>query len=267
MKTNPCSNRRHSSMSDVHILGVRLSAERYDVAVSDLLSVFPEGRQLRANFATVHSLVEAADNLALRDALASAGKVFTDGVPLVWVTRFRGVRQAQRVCGPDVMLTLVDRGRATGLRHYFLGGAPGVADDMARRLTARFPGLLVAGTQSPPFRALTDEEDQALVERINAARPDVLWIGLGSPKQEIWAATHQPRISAPLILSVGAAFNFHSGRLRRAPIWMRRVGLEWLFRLALEPRRLFRRYIVTNTRFLLLLVGEELRLRSKRPSA
>jgi N-acetylglucosaminyldiphosphoundecaprenol N-acetyl-beta-D-mannosaminyltransferase len=165
------------------------------------------------------------------------------------------------------MLTLCDRGRTTGLRHYFLGGRPGTPELLAGALTRRFPGLITAGTESPPFRTASDAEDQATVDRINAAGPDVVWIGLGSPKQELWAADHAARLNARLILPVGAAFDFHSGRVRRAPAWMRRVGLEWLFRLAREPRRLFRRYIVSNARFVALLAREELRRRKVRSRA
>jgi N-acetylglucosaminyldiphosphoundecaprenol N-acetyl-beta-D-mannosaminyltransferase len=131
-------------------------------------------------------------------------------------------------------------------------------------MTRRFPGLLVVGAESPPFRALSREEDATLVERVNAARPDIVWVGLGSPKQELWAAEHQERLTTGLILPVGAAFDFHSGRARRAPRWMQRVGLEWLFRLARDPRRLTRRYLVTNSRFVVLLLREELTLLGRR---
>lgn len=244
-------------MSAVTILGVRVEAQRYEDAVRDLLDAARDGGPRRAHFATVHSVVEATESTALRGAFASAWMVCTDGVPLAWAARLRGVK-AERVCGPDVMLTLSDRGREAGLRHYFLGGAPGTAERLASVLSSRFPGLQVVGTQAPPFRELSDTEDQSIVDAINAAAPDVLWVGLGSPKQELWAATHEPRLQCHLILPVGAAFDFHSGRLRRAPRWMRRLGLEWLFRLAMEPRRLFRRYVVTNVRFLLLLAREEL---------
>ena len=190
--------------------------------------------------------------------------VAMDGVPLVWVARRRGAVAAERVCGPDVMLTVCDRGRELGLRHYFLGGRPGVPEALRDRLTERFPGLLVVGAESPPFRALSAEEDAALVDRINDAAPHVLWIGLGSPKQEFWAADHEGALQAPLLLPVGAAFDFHSGNLRRAPRWMQRVGLEWLFRVAMEPRRLAGRYLTTNARFAAGVLREEAHLRRDR---
>lgn len=245
-------------MKELSVLGVRLTAQQYDEAIERLRGAAVAGTRLRAHFCTVHSLVEASQDAALRAVFASAEVVAMDGMPLVWVARRRGAHEAERVCGPDVMLSLCDRGRSAGLRHFFLGGQPGVSEQLAGRLAAKYPGLEVVGTESPPFRALSPEEDAALIDRINAGAPHVLWIGLGSPKQEFWAAEHEIRLNAPLILPVGAAFDFHSGRVRRAPGWMRTAGLEWLFRLAVEPRRLWRRYAVTNSRFLYLLVREEI---------
>lgn len=244
-------------MTAVPVLGIRLTAQTYVAAVEQLLEVARGDRSSRAHFVTVHTLVEAQRDLRLREVLDSADMAAMDGVPLVWVARLRGARPAERVCGPDVMLSLCDLGRAVGLRHYFLGGGPGVPDALADRLRARCPGLEVVGAESPPFRPLSPEENRTLVDRINRARPSVLWIGLGSPKQEFWAAEHETLLRVPLILPVGAAFDFHSGRIRRAPRWMQRVGLEWLFRLATEPRRLWKRYAMTNSRFLYLILREE----------
>jgi N-acetylglucosaminyldiphosphoundecaprenol N-acetyl-beta-D-mannosaminyltransferase len=143
-----------------------------------------------------------------------------------------------------------------GLKHYFLGGRPGVPERLATALAKRYPGLRVVGTESPPFRPLSPSEDASQVQRINAASPDVLWVGLGAPKQEFWAANHELDLRVSLILPVGAAFDFYSGRVRRAPTWMQRMGLEWLFRLAADPRRLWRRYLVTNSQFLFLVVKD-----------
>jgi N-acetylglucosaminyldiphosphoundecaprenol N-acetyl-beta-D-mannosaminyltransferase len=243
-------------MTETRLLGVRITAQTYEHAIAELLRAAREHRRVRAYFSTVHSLVEATSNAELRKAFESADVVCMDGMPLVWASRLRGVKGAERVCGPDVLLSLADLGRGDGLRHYFLGGAPGVADRVAQNLSDRFPGLVVAGTQSPPFRPLNDAEQRDLVETVNAADAHVLWIGLGAPKQEVWAAAHEGALVAPLLLPVGAAFDFYGGRLRRAPRWMRRIGMEWLFRVAMEPRRLFRRYLWTNTRFVFLLARE-----------
>ena len=251
-------------MTEIRILGVPITAQTYSAAIERLLSSAAGGGRLRAHFSTVHTVVEASQDARLRDVFEHAGMIATDGMPLVWVARRRGAVAAERVCGPDVMLTVCDRGRALGLRHYFLGGRPGVPDELRDRLTERFPGLLVVGAESPPFRALSDEEDAALVDRINDAAPHVLWIGLGSPKQEFWAAEHEAALQAPLLLPVGAAFDFHSGNLRRAPRWMQRIGLEWLFRVAMEPRRLAGRYLTTNARFAAGVLREEAHLRRDR---
>jgi N-acetylglucosaminyldiphosphoundecaprenol N-acetyl-beta-D-mannosaminyltransferase len=200
----------------------------------------------------------------LRDLLNTADLVAPDGMPLVWLQRASG-RTCERVCGPDLMLALLDRGRATGARHFFYGGAEGVAGELARRMAGRYPGLRVAGTESPPFRPLSPEEDAAAVDRINAAAPDFVWVGLGSPQQELWLASHRDRLAAPVLLAVGAAFDFHAGRRPRAPELMQRTGTEWLFRFATEPRRLGRRYVVTNAQFLGLLAAARFRrLRTRR---
>jgi N-acetylglucosaminyldiphosphoundecaprenol N-acetyl-beta-D-mannosaminyltransferase len=242
---------------------VPLTAQTYASGTSRLIEAAASHRPFRAHFCTVHSLVEALRDPALLGVFESADMVAMDGVPLVWVARHRGRRSAERVCGPDTMLTVCDEGRRSGLRHFLLGGAPGVAETLADRLSTQFPGLTIVGTLSPPFRALTDAEDAALVAEVNATSPDVVWIGLGSPKQEFWAASHAAAIPA-VLLPVGAAFDFHSGRIRRAPRWMQRTGLEWLFRLAMDPRRLLGRYVVTNSKFVVGMAREEVARRRMR---
>jgi N-acetylglucosaminyldiphosphoundecaprenol N-acetyl-beta-D-mannosaminyltransferase len=249
----------------VRIVGLSLQAGRFDEAVNVLIDAAHARRRIRGHFCTAHTAVEANANPALMAALRSADLVLPDGMPLVWIARRRGQKEAERCAGPDVMVAVCDRGRAAGLSHYFVGGAPGTPEALASSLADRYPGLQVAGTHSPPFRDASPAEDASLVAAINAAGPDVLWIGLGTPKQDLWAAEHAAILDAPVILTVGAAFDFHSGRLRRAPHWMRRVGLEWLFRLAMEPRRLWRRYLLTNARFVWLVVREEIARRRLRP--
>jgi N-acetylglucosaminyldiphosphoundecaprenol N-acetyl-beta-D-mannosaminyltransferase len=200
-------------------------------------------------------------------ALQSADLVYTDGMPLVWISRIRGARGSERVSGPDVMLAVCDKGRPLGLRHYFLGGSPGTPEAVAAKLSGRYEGLQVAGTLSPPFGEISRDEEAAIVDAINAAKADVLWVGLGTPKQDLWAADHAATVNPTLILTVGAAFDFHSGRLRRAPGWMQSVGLEWLFRIAMEPRRLWRRYLTTNAKFSWLLLRDEIERRRRRASS
>jgi len=141
------------------------------------------------------------------------------------------------------MLRLCDWGREMGLRHFFYGGRPGIAERLADRLEARFPGLQVVGVHCPPFRALTPAEDKEVIQRINNSNPDIVWVGLGSPKQEKWMAQHRRNIRATAMIGVGAAFDFHSGRVKWAPVWMRKMGIEWAYRLAQEPKRMWRRNV------------------------
>ena len=242
----------------VSILGVAVNAMAYEPAIERMLAAIRDRERLRVHFCTVHMIIEATRDETLTTRLNAADIVAPDGMPLVWVGRLRG-HEIERVCGPDAMPALLDRGRAIGARHFFYGGAPGVADELAGRMARRFPGLEVVGTYCPPFRALTVEEDAAAVRMIEELGADCVWVGLGSPKQEHWLAEHRDRLSAPLLLAVGAAFDFHSGTKRRAPRLMQRTGTEWLFRLASEPRRLLGRYVKTNARFVWLLALEGVR--------
>ena len=235
-----------------NILGIAVSALTMPLALTQIEAwVSASGRQYVC-CANTHLVTASQSDLGLRKALNGAGMVTPDGMPLVWLSRWQGHPQVGRVYGPDLLLAACAEGLPRGWRHYFYGGGPGVAELLAQKLSARFPGLQVAGTLSPAFRALSPAEDQADVETINAARADLLWVGLGAPKQELWMSAHLGRISAPVMLGVGAAFDFHAGLKRQAPGWMQRSGLEWLFRLASEPRRLAGRYLVNNPRFLWL---------------
>jgi N-acetylglucosaminyldiphosphoundecaprenol N-acetyl-beta-D-mannosaminyltransferase len=246
------------------VLGIRINAAGFADVLATVLRAPESGERLSVHFATAHTLVEAHDNAALRAAL-SEGLVEPDGMPLVWLGRRDGM-PVERVCGPDFMPAVVQQGIGLGRTHFFYGGAPGTPEALAARLETRYPGLLVAGTMSPPFRPLTSQEDEAVVAEINAAAPDYVWVGLGSPKQDLWLAEHRSRIMAPVLLAVGAAFDFHSGRIQRAPRWMQRSGTEWLYRLVTEPRRLVGRYTMVNARFARLVAQERLRRLLKRGS-
>jgi N-acetylglucosaminyldiphosphoundecaprenol N-acetyl-beta-D-mannosaminyltransferase len=160
-----------------------------------------------------------------------------------------------------MMPALLDQSRAQGYRHFFYGGSPEMVEELASQMTQRFPGLEIAGVYSPPFRSLTIEEIETTAEMINAADPDYVWVGLGSPKQDHWLATFRPLLHAPVLLAVGAAFDFHAGRIKRAPRWAQRWGLEWLFRLAAEPRRLAWRYVMGGLRFGRLVIADTTRAR------
>lgn len=245
----------------LNILGVSVSLINVVLAVSEIHSAIILKKNNYITITNVHVIMEAQRDPALRRILNRAALVTPDGMPLVWLCRLQGHKHVGRVYGPDLLLAACEHGLEQGWRHYFYGGAEGVPDLLAQKLSVRFPGLLVAGAYSPPFRALTPEEDEAVVQRINAAQADILWVGLGAPKQEYWMAAHLGRIEAPVMIGVGAAFDFHAGLKRQAPRWMQRSGLEWLFRLLSEPRRLWKRYLVNNPWFVWLVVLQLLGIR------
>lgn len=199
------------------------------------------GRQCYVSLVNPHSVMMCKRDQRLNAAIGEAALVLPDGIGIVLACHILGYGRQHRVSGPNLMLHVCDAGRMLGFRHYFYGGARGVADRLAERLAARYPGLEVAGTHMPPFHELSAEEDEAEVSRINAARPDIVWVGMGAPKQEKWMAAHAGRIHATAMLGVGAAFDFHSGNVPWAPRWVRRIGCEWAYRLMLEPRRMWRR--------------------------
>jgi colanic acid biosynthesis glycosyl transferase WcaI len=236
------------------ILGIRINSAPFASVLERVLRAPESGERLSLHFATAHTLVESRDDERLRSAL-SQGLVQPDGMPLVWLGRADGYR-VERVCGPDFMPALMQQGIGHERKHFFYGGEPGVPEALAARMTARYPGLRVAGTLSPPFRALSAEEEESIIAQINAAAPDYVWVGLGTPKQDLWLAANRSRLQASALLAVGAAFDLLAGRRRRAPRWMQRTGTEWIYRLAMEPRRLAGRYTRVNARFVRLLVED-----------
>ncbi len=240
-----------------NVLGVGISALTLDSARDLVLAARGQRQRGYICLATAHGLTLARRDATLRRIYNASYLTTPDGMPLVWL----GPPGVDRVYGPDLLLAVCDAGRAIGLRHYFFGGTPGVAAELATRLTARFPGLAVAGTFTPPFRPLDATESAALHADVARTRPDVIWVGLGTPKQEHFMAAHAATLDCALLIGVGAAFDFHSGRVRQAPRWIQRSGLEWLFRLASEPRRLGRRYLVTTPLFAAHVLAQRAGLR------
>jgi N-acetylglucosaminyldiphosphoundecaprenol N-acetyl-beta-D-mannosaminyltransferase len=190
----------------------------------------------------MHGVTEARNDSRFRNVLNSADLVVPDGMPLVWLGRLRRHPIKRRVYGPELMETFCSQ-TGSRYRHFFYGGAPGVAGDLAQSLEKRF-GITVSGTYTPPFRPLTQEEETEVAAKVVEAAPDVLWVGLSTPKQEQWMYEHRNVLQVPVMLGVGAAFDLNSGKLQQAPSWMRENGLEWLFRLLVEPKRLWKRYLV-----------------------
>ena len=212
-------------------------------AVAQLESWIRSGERGRYVAVTgMHGIAESRHDGRFREILNAADLVVPDGKPLIWLGRWHRYALRERVCGSELMEAFCCE---TGplYRHFFYGGGPGIADLLAETLQQRHD-IVVAGTYSPPFRTLTPEEEQQVSLLIAQSRPDVLWVGLSTPKQERWMFEHRKALQVPVMLGVGAAFDMNSGQLRRAPAWMRNHGLEWLFRLLVEPRRLWRRYLV-----------------------
>ena len=246
-----------------NILGVGVSAITMAMALALIDGWIVSGAREYVTVADVHSVMEAQRDEHLRRIHSRAGLVTPDGMPLVWLSRFYGQRHVERVYGPDLMTAVC--GHSTRYRHFFYGGKEGVPEKLATRLREKFVDLQVAGTYSPPFRPLTEEEDESVVRMINAAGPDIVWVGLGAPKQERWMADHRARLEAPVVIGVGAAFDFLAGLKRQAPRWMQRSGLEWSFRLMNEPRRLWRRYLVNNPLFVFYVLLQLSGLRQTQP--
>lgn len=197
----------------------------------------------------VHAVMEAQEDPETMRALRDAGMVTPDGVPLVWCGRQAGSERIERVYGPDLTLALLERAAQEGWSSFFYGGGDGVADRLADEMQKKYPGLKVAGTYCPPFRDLTDDEEEDIAVMLNESGADIIWVGLGCPKQEKWMRAQRSNLKAPVMLGVGAAFDFHTGQVSQAPSFMQRYGLEWLYRLGAEPKRLWRRYLILNPRF------------------
>jgi N-acetylglucosaminyldiphosphoundecaprenol N-acetyl-beta-D-mannosaminyltransferase len=245
-----------SMIPRVNVLGVGVTPVNLAQAVETLEKWRDEECREYVCVTSVHGLVEAQQDPEIRSALNQAGLTTEDGMPLVWWCQRSGYSDAGRVCGSDLLLAMCERSAQRGHRHFFYGGSPRVVEALVLRLKQRFPGMVVAGYRSPPFRSLTQEEDAADVQAINETRPDFVWVGLGMPKQEKWMVRHVGKIHAAALLGVGAAFDFVSGAKPRAPLWMQRSGLEWLFRLMTEPRRLAPRYFVVISIFVVLALQQ-----------
>lgn len=214
--------------------------------------------------ANVHAIMESVHDKRMGRALAGADLVTPDGMPLVVVARWRGFALRERTDGPRLMAAALERGLPDGWRHYFYGSTPGVLASLCAKTRERWPNIQIAGSHSPPFRALTVEENQDVVNEINAASPDILWVGLGCPKQELWMLEHKDTLRIPVMLGVGQAFDLLAGVKTHAPAWMSNLGLEWLYRLAREPRRVWKRYVIYNPEFIWLALAEEAKSRLRK---
>ncbi len=245
----------------VNILGIGISAIQMDDAISKMEEWIEKNEPHYVCVCPVSTIMECQRDERLRDIVNSAGLATPDGMSIVWLSKLSGYPHTERVYGPDLMLAFCRVAQEKGYSNFFYGGANDVPEKLVQNLRKRFPRLKVAGTYLPPFRSLTQEEDQAVIEMINKASPDVIWVGISTPKQDKWMADHLGSVAAPVMVGVGAAFNFLSGEVKQAPKWMQRNGLEWLFRLYQEPGRLWYRYLVYNPLFVLNLALQWIGLR------
>lgn len=254
---------RPSALPSFEILEVRVHAVQMSDVLAQLRSWLDDPKTSGRYVAVtgMHGVAESRQNEHFRLVLNTADLVVPDGMPLVWLGRIKGFPLRHRVCGAELMDHLC---QVSGFayRHFFYGGAPGVAESLAQALHEKH-GIVIAGTYTPPFRALTDAEEQELASIVEAASPDVFWVGLSTPKQENWIYEHRHRLNVPVMLGVGAAFDMNSGMTRRAPAWMRKDGLEWLYRLLSEPRRLWKRYLFTIPKAMWFVGLEVLGFRSR----
>lgn len=230
------------------VLGSRIDALSWDDALNRLLDWARVRESRYVTICNVHVVVSASRDAAYRDIINGSDMATPDGAPVAWMLRRQGFASQPRISGPDLMWALCKRAAAENLPVYCYGSTDATLAMLEVRLLAAFPGLRLM-VESPPFRALTSEEDAEAVERINTSGAGIVFVGLGCPRQERWMAEHRGHVNAVMI-GVGAAFDFHAGTVRRAPAWMRDNGLEWLHRLLSEPRRLWKRYLVTNTLFI-----------------
>jgi len=248
---------RVSNVPSFSVLGVRIDA----VQIADVIDVFEAWIQERRGtqfvaVCNVHMVMEAKNDPRFMEMLNTSGLTVPDGKPLTWIGSHLGFDLKRRVYGPDLFQDFLKVTNSRKYRHFFYGGHPDVTQRMISKIQQHFPGTRIAGSYSPPFRELTTEENSDAVAKINESHADILWVGLGCPKQEVWMYEHQHQVNVPVMVGVGQAFNIVAGNLNQAPRWMREHGLEWLFRLLLEPRRLWKRYLVYNSKFIFHITRE-----------
>ncbi len=244
----------------VNVIGVGVSAVNMQQALATVSGWIDRGERHYVCVTGVHGVMESYRSPELRRIHNQAGMVTPDGMPLAWLLRLAGFYDSDRVCGPEMMPQLFVASQARGDRHYLYGGSPQALRLLRQRLLQLAPDAQVVGTHSPPYRPLTPEEDAAIVAEINQSGADIVWVGLSTPKQERWMAAHRARLNAAALIGVGAAFDINAGLVRRAPAFLRRTGLEWTYRLVLEPRRLWWRYLSSNPAFVALVAMQRIGL-------
>jgi len=243
----------------IDILGVKINVTNLSLTFDQITDWIQAKKRTYVCTAPVATIVDCQKDTLYKEIINNSGMTTPDGVPLVWIGRFKGRSSIQRTYGPDLVLTICDKGQDQGIKHFFYGGTEESIRRMIQNIRKKFPEINVVGQYAPPIRAIHAQETDQVIEQINEANPDILWVGLGSPKQDYWMHYHRNRLNVPVIIAVGAAFDFLSGMKPQAPRWMQRIGFEWLFRFGCEPHRLWRRYLIGNTQFLYLLLKDSLK--------
>jgi N-acetylglucosaminyldiphosphoundecaprenol N-acetyl-beta-D-mannosaminyltransferase len=243
-------------MKTVNILGIPIAAVSMNQAADQIEEWILHGQQAYVTVTGVHGIMESQYDDAIRKIHQDAGMCVPDGMPTVWIGKAYGHKNMTRVYGPDLMLEMIKRSFLKGYTHFFFGGKDGVPELLRERLEQNLSGLNVLGVFSPPFSPMREKEEEDFKDLIGSLSPDILWVGLSTPKQEKWMAAHLGKLDTRVMIGVGAAFDFHAGLLRQAPYWMQRSSLEWLFRLWVEPRRLWRRYLKNNPLFIWMMLQQ-----------
>ncbi len=236
----------------VNILGVNVSVGTVPSSFDVIRSWIRNGEKHYVTVSGAHTMVECQSDTTLRSILNRAGMVTADGMPIVWMSRLLGKRGADRVYGPDLMRHALEHSRDGGVRHYLYGASEDTLRDLQASIERDYPGVNIVGSYAPPFRKVGEREDDEVLETINAAKPDIIWVSLSTPKQDYWMANHLAKLDAAALIGVGAAFDFLSGNKVQAPRFIQRSGTEWLFRMVTEPKRLAARYLDTVPRFMML---------------
>ncbi|UWM85189.1 WecB/TagA/CpsF family glycosyltransferase [Rhizobium sp. SRDI969] len=244
-----------------NVLGVRISAVNLKSATGFIQKAIEDGRKEYVCVRDAHGIVRCQDDPELRSIHNRAFLVTPDGMPLVWALKRAGYAESDRVYGPDLMLSVFDSGSSRGLRHFLYGATAETLEQLQARLLAKFPQARIVGSYAPPFRKLSTQEETDIADRLNRSGADIIWVGLSSPKQELWMARMRDSLEASMLIGVGAAFDFHAGLKRQAPRFIQRSGFEWVFRLLCEPRRLWRRYALVVPTFISLTAFQRLGLR------
>ncbi len=243
-------------LKTIPILGVNVSRVNLVSAVQQICEWVRQKQLTYVCVAPVSTLVDAQRDSQYLAVVNAAGMVTPDGMPVVWLARAHGGKDVLRTYGPDLMLSVCNHGQDLGLRHFFYGGTEDILRKLQQKLVESYPQILIVGSYAPPFRPRVWQEDKEVIDHINSSSADIVWVGLGSPKQDFWMHLNRPLLNAPVIVGAGAAFDFCSGAKPQAPRWMQACGLEWLFRLCCEPGRLWKRYLIGNSLFLIYLIKD-----------